>query len=100
MDPYVPNAELDLLDAFRNHYYRFEAIVREVTTQATDSTVLARIGDDLDEYAVLLAEVTQFIILKFLTDSFSSTRKYFPHLNLLRFRTTSPLCGQTFEPHT
>ena len=58
MDPYVSNAELDLLDAFRNHYFRYEAIVGEAITQATDSTVLARIGDDLDEYAILLAEAT------------------------------------------
>ena len=58
MDPAAPNAELDLLDAFRNHYFRYEAIVRDAITQATDSTVLARIGDDLDEYATLLAEAT------------------------------------------
>lgn len=58
MDPQAPNVELDLLDAFRHHYFRYEAIVREATTQATDSTVLARIGDDLDEYATLLAEAT------------------------------------------
>ncbi len=54
--PLAADGELDLLDAFRHHYFRYEAIVREATTHATDSTVLARIGDDLDEYATILAE--------------------------------------------
>lgn len=58
MDPLAPNGELDLLDAFRHHYFRYEAIVRDAITHATDSTVLARIGDDLDEYSTLLAEAT------------------------------------------
>lgn len=62
MDPLAPNGELDLLDAFRHHYFRYEAIVRDVTTHATDSTVLARIGDDLDEYSALLAEATLVFI--------------------------------------
>ncbi len=57
MDPLAPNRGLDLLEAFRSHYFRYETIVREAITLATDSTVLARIGDDLDEYSTLLAEV-------------------------------------------
>ncbi len=57
MDPLAPNGELDLLNAFRCHYFRYETTVREAITCATDSTVLARIGDDLDEYSILLAEV-------------------------------------------
>ena len=63
MEPNPANADLDLLDAFRNHYFRFEATVSEAITQATDSTVLARIGDDLDEYAILVAEVIDFFHL-------------------------------------
>lgn len=58
MDPTAQNGELDLLDAFRYHYFRYETVVREAITHATDSTVLARIGDDLDEYTTILAEVT------------------------------------------
>lgn len=58
MDPPAPDGEMDLLDAFRHHYFRYETIVTEAITHATDSTVLARIGDDLDEYATLVAEVT------------------------------------------
>ena len=60
MDPAASNAELDLLDAFRFHYFRYETVVREAVTHATDSTVLARIGNDLDEYATILAEVSGF----------------------------------------
>ena len=58
MDLEEQDGELDLLDAFRYHYLRYETIVREAITHTTDSTVLARIGDDLDEYATILAEVT------------------------------------------
>ncbi len=54
----APHGALDLLDAFRCHYFRYEAIIREATASATDSTVLARIGDDLDEYTEILAEVS------------------------------------------
>ena len=61
MDPLAPNQESDLLDAFRSHYFRYETIVREAITLATDSTVLARIGDDLDEYSTLLAEVISIL---------------------------------------
>ncbi len=58
MDLEQQDGEVDLLDAFRHHYLRYETIVREAITRTTDSTVLARIGDDLDEYAMMLAEVT------------------------------------------
>ena len=49
---------LHLLDAFRLHYYRFQTVVGEAITNPTDSTVLARIGDDLDEYAALVHEAS------------------------------------------
>ena len=63
MNPAAPlNGELDLLDAFRYHYFRYEAVIREAITHTTDSTVLARIGDDLDEYATILAEVSLLCI--------------------------------------
>jgi len=55
------NSELNpltLLDAFRLHYSRFETVIGEAVTHPTDSTVLARIGDDLDEYAALVQEVS------------------------------------------
>ena len=61
MEPEDPGGEQYLLDAFRYHYFRYETIVREAITGTTDSTVLARIGDDLDEYATILAEVTRLL---------------------------------------
>lgn len=46
-----------LLEAFRSHYHRFENSIREVMVNHSDSTVLARLGDDVDEYAALVHEV-------------------------------------------
>lgn len=47
----------DLLDAFRFHYRRYEHLVQEATRSATDSTVIARLGDEVDEYINLVNEV-------------------------------------------
>ena len=47
----------ELLGAFRTHYWRYEHLVREATSNPTDSTVLARLGDELDEYIALVIEV-------------------------------------------
>lgn len=49
----------DLLAAFRIHYHRFEQAVIEALSNPTDSTVLARLGDDLDEFATLATQVSQ-----------------------------------------
>lgn len=46
-----------LLGAFRTHYRRYEHLVREATSNPTDSTVLARLGDELDEYLALVIQV-------------------------------------------
>jgi hypothetical protein len=53
----------DLLGAFRTHYSRFEHAVREVMSNPTDSTVLARLGDDLDEFARLAIAVSNVITI-------------------------------------
>lgn len=47
----------DLLSAFRNNYCRYEYLVHEATEAATDSTVLSRLGDEIDEYIKLVNEV-------------------------------------------
>ena len=47
----------ELLGAFRTHYRRYEHLVLEATLNPTDSTVLARLGDEVDEYLTLLIEV-------------------------------------------
>jgi hypothetical protein len=51
--------EIDLLSAFRIHYRRFESAIADVLTTPTDSTVVARIGDDLDEFSALVTQVSQ-----------------------------------------
>jgi hypothetical protein len=48
----------DLLSAFRIHYQRFEQGVQAAVLNPTDATVLARLGDDLDEFANLVHEVS------------------------------------------
>ena len=47
----------DLLIAFWTHYRRFEHAINDALLNPTDSTVLARLGDDLDEFLNLVAEV-------------------------------------------
>jgi hypothetical protein len=47
----------DLLAAFREHYHRFTQAVNDTISNATDSIVLARLGDALDEYSGLVNEV-------------------------------------------
>ena len=47
-----------LLVAFRSHYHRFHSAIREAIQNLADSNILARLGDDLDEYSSLVAEVS------------------------------------------
>lgn len=47
----------DLISAFRTHYYQFVKSVEEVSVYPTDSTVLNRLGDRVDEYRALLTQV-------------------------------------------
>lgn len=49
--------DTSLLEAFRTHYYRFIQLVEEAVQSPTDSTVLHRLGDQIDEYGVLVSEV-------------------------------------------
>ena len=48
----------ELLTAFRTYYCHFKHLVMEATTHATDSTVLSRLGDELDEYINLVITVS------------------------------------------
>ncbi|KAJ7667004.1 hypothetical protein DFH06DRAFT_984389 [Mycena polygramma] len=57
MDPPPPIfATQVLLDAFRRHYHRFTAAVADLTANPTDAVVIARLGDDLDEFAKIVDE--------------------------------------------
>jgi hypothetical protein len=54
---------LELLSAFRTHYYRFGQAIHETTAALADSNVLARLGDDLDEYSDLVTQVCAVVLL-------------------------------------
>jgi len=41
------------------HYQRFEQAVQEVVLNLTDATVLARLGDDIDEFTTLVTKVSR-----------------------------------------
>ena len=47
----------DLIAAFRSYYYQFVKSVEEAALLPTDSTVLNRLGDRIDEYRSLLIQV-------------------------------------------
>ncbi|KAJ7238333.1 hypothetical protein B0H12DRAFT_995577, partial [Mycena haematopus] len=45
-----------LLEAFRSHYQHFRISVAEIVNNPTDAVVIARLGDDLDEFAEMVQE--------------------------------------------
>jgi len=47
-----------LLDAFHTNYHRIERAVHKIVTVQSDPTVIARLGDDLDEFLALVIEVS------------------------------------------
>jgi hypothetical protein len=49
----------DLLAGFRTYFHRYSQAVQEAIQSTTDSTVLACLGDDLDEFSGLVAQVCQ-----------------------------------------
>ncbi|KAJ7769142.1 hypothetical protein DFH07DRAFT_954373 [Mycena maculata] len=46
----------ELLNAFREHYHRYERTVREAIANSADAVVLWRLGDDLNQYMGLVNE--------------------------------------------
>ncbi|KAF7311754.1 hypothetical protein MIND_00185800 [Mycena indigotica] len=48
-----------LLQAFYTHFNRFKTAVADIVSTPTDAVVIARLGDDLDEFAAILNENTQ-----------------------------------------
>ncbi|KAJ7650553.1 hypothetical protein FB45DRAFT_686260, partial [Roridomyces roridus] len=52
-------AQQTLLNAFRTHYHRFEATLHDLASNHTDAIVISRLGDDLSEFASMVAEATQ-----------------------------------------
>src|ERR1700743_1111684 len=66
-DPSLPLpifAQTALLNAFRTHYTRFQTLISELDGTTTDATVIARLGDDLDEFTGLVEEVSSPPLLR------------------------------------
>jgi hypothetical protein len=63
IEPELHENNSDLISAFRTHYYRFEQAVQEASAVLADSNVLARLGDDLDEYSDLVTQVCAAVLL-------------------------------------
>ena len=55
-----PNGSTELLTAFQAHYHQFAQAVHNALQSAADAIVLARLGDDVDEYASLVHKVSYF----------------------------------------
>ena len=51
------NSDLDIVQAFRQVYMHIVQNVENVLAEATDSTVLSRILDEIDEYRALFLQV-------------------------------------------
>ena len=51
------NSDLDIVQAFRQVYMHIVQNVENVLAEATDSTVLSRILDEIDEYQALFLQV-------------------------------------------
>ncbi|KAF8174024.1 hypothetical protein K438DRAFT_1479756, partial [Mycena galopus ATCC 62051] len=47
-----------LLNAFRTHYQRFQNAVGDLVGSHTDAIVIKRLGDDIDEFANMVAEAS------------------------------------------
>ena len=52
--------EATLLDAFRLYYQKLESAIVDITSSSsgTDSVIVARLGDDIDEFTALFNQVS------------------------------------------
>ncbi|KAJ7213129.1 hypothetical protein GGX14DRAFT_534298 [Mycena pura] len=64
MDGLPPFAHQALLEAFRTHYQRFVAAMSEIVGSQSDAIVIARLGDDLDEFAAIAAAAKEYTTLQ------------------------------------
>lgn len=48
----------DILNAFRSHYYRITDLVESAIRDSADTFALSAIGSQLDEYALLITQVS------------------------------------------
>ncbi|KAF8122633.1 hypothetical protein K438DRAFT_1913379 [Mycena galopus ATCC 62051] len=54
----APFAQEVLLNAFRTHYQRFQNAVSDLVGSHTDAIVIEQLGDDIDEFANMVAEAS------------------------------------------
>jgi hypothetical protein len=55
---HLPEASVaDLLEAFQQHYHRFESSIHTAVLNSADLLVLWRLGNDLDQYIHLVHQV-------------------------------------------
>lgn len=52
----------ELLGEFRRRYHQFSEAILENSQNGSDSIVLERLGDRLDEYLILVNQVSKSII--------------------------------------
>jgi hypothetical protein len=48
----------DVITGFRAHYQKFDRLLADVLINPTDSFRLVRIGDDLEEFRLIVDEVS------------------------------------------
>ena len=90
--PVTPELQQEeLIAAFRVHYYQFEQAVHEATAVLADSTVLARLGDDLDEYSSLISEACSGVFISYSALILSNSMQLFLILQNLHY------CRQTLS---
>lgn len=68
-------ANSELLDEFRAHYRRYENLVRAATLNPTDSTVLERLGDELDVFIALVIEVCHILNIRYFAYKLNNWRQ-------------------------
>lgn len=51
-----------LLAAFRTHFERFKTGVNDIVGSHADAIVISRLGDDIDEFAAIVDEVSRELI--------------------------------------
>lgn len=82
----------ELLAEFRRRYHRFGEAIVEASENGSDSNVLERLGDDLDEYLVLANQVSR-------TDCYSNSGGLTGHGNSIPIysrQTNSRSSGQVW----
>jgi len=95
------NGQPTVLDALRGYYFHIEAIILHASEHATDSNVLARIADDLDEYAAMVEEVSAvYLSYRIYRDlNKVSNISFFHWTNCPHSDPILPLCDQIFESY-